>query len=49
MEEAKFFGMKRETLTVAGVVLAPPLTTLLVVVGMFNLMNSSIQPARRVD
>ena len=42
MEEAKFLGVKRETLTVAGVVFAPSFTMLLAVVALFSVMNANM-------
>ena len=42
MEDTKFLGIKRDTLMGAGVLIGTQLTTMLVVVALFGVMNSSV-------
>ena len=42
MEDTKFLGIKRDTLMAAGVIIAGPLTTMLIVAALFGVMNSNI-------
>ena len=50
MADGKFLGVKRETLTLVGVILAPTLTTLIIVAALFNAMNSNINSSvNRLD